>query len=264
MMVGRSSISMMMKRFDCIGLLLLAMFWCGPSYGAQKTIRWENGAFCEFETRFDPAKVDEERLRNTINVIFGDDKFYRYVSPRITSDGPNGRPRTNTTEFERTCKVTKEKAASLPVLELPGIEEFRRLKIEELEDHCWFDTLESRAASGEPAALREYTPSAAKCSHFIDALEGKTDLRAVWRDTIESQCRMNARPEECRIDAQRGQSDPDADELKRSYVLGFGWNNCSTRYLKMNEWADKAESMRKAIETNFRRRFKVKAFPCAD
>lgn len=109
-----------------------------------------------------------------------------------------------------------------------------------------------------------YQAAAAKCSHFVDALEGKTDLRAVWHETIDSQCRVFANPEECRIEAQRGQSDPDADDLKKFYVLEFGWNKCSTRYLKTNEWAERAESMRKALEVNFRRRFKVKAFPCAD
>lgn len=254
----------MTKRCARICLAVLTIGVSSPVFGAQKSIKWEDGAFCEFETRFDPLKVDEESLRNTINVIFGDDKFYSYISSFTSPDAPGGVRRRTPAELERTCKLAKDRAASLPVVALPGIEEFRRLKIEELEDSCWFDTVLNRAKAGEMAALREYTPSAAKCSVFIDALEGKADIRAVWRDTIASHCRLFASPEDCRRSALQEGSRPDADEKLRDFVLSFGWNNCSTSYLKKNEWAKKSESMRKAIEASFRRRFKVKTFPCAD
>lgn len=254
----------MMKRCACICLAVLAIGASSPVFGAQKSIKWVDGAFCEFETRFDPTKVDEESLRNTINVIFGDDKFYSYISPFTPPDAPGGVRRMTPAELERTCRLAKDRAASLPVIALAGIEEFRSLKIEELEDGCRFDTVLNRAKAGETAALREYTPSAAKCSIFIDALEGKTDIRAVWRDTIASHCRLYASPEECKMSALQEGSRPDADEQIRAYVLGFGWNTCSTSYLKKNEWAKKSESMRKALEANFRGRFKVKTFPCAD
>lgn len=235
-----------------------------PVFGAQKSIQWVDGAFCEFETRFDPAKDDEESLRNTINVIFGDDKFYSYISASTPPDAPGGVRRMTTAELERTCKLAKDRAASLPVIALPGIEEFRRLKIEELEDHCWFSTIRNRAEAGETAALREYTPSASACSGYIDVLDGKVDLRTFWREMTDTKCRASADPERCRIDAQKGHGDPDADKQRRWDVLSFGWNNCSTRFLKKNVWAQKSESMRKALEASFRRRFKIKAFPCAD
>lgn len=253
-----------MKRCARVCLAVLAVGVSNPVFGAQESIQWVDGAFCEFETMFDPAKDDEESLRNTINVIFGDDQFYSYISEFTPPDVPGGIRRRTAVELEQTCKFAKDRAASLPVIALPGIEEFRKLKIEELEDHCWFITSLNRAKAGETAALREYTPSAEKCSVFIDALEGKTDIRAVWRDTIASHCRSNANPEECRTRALQEGSRPDADEQIRDFVLGFGWNNCSTRYTRKGEWAKKTESMRKAIEASFRRRFKVKTFPCAD
>jgi len=253
-----------MKQLARVCLAVLATGVSNPVFGAQKSIKWIDGAFCEFETRFDPAKDDEESLRNTINVIFGDDKFYSYISSFTPPDAPGGVRRMTSAELEQTCKLAQDRAASLPVIALPGIEQFRRLKIEELEDRCWFDAVLNRAESGEAAALREYTPSAAKCSVFIDALEGKTDIRAVWRDTIASHCRLFSSPEECRMSALQEGSRPDGDEQIRAFVLGFGWNTCSTSYLKKNEWAKKSESMRRALEASFRRRFKVKTFPCAD
>lgn len=253
-----------MKRFDRICLAALTMVLSNPSYAAQKTIQWEDRAFCQFETRLEPTKDDEARLRNTINVVFVDGKFYPYISSFVLPYEPGGPRQLTTAEFERKCQLAKERVASLPVIALPGIEEYRRLNIEALEDSCWFDTILIRAKSGETAALREYTPSVAACSAYIDVLEGKTDLRAFWREMTDAKCRTYADPERCRIDSQKGHGDPDADERRRSDVLGFGWNNCSTRYLKMNVWAAKLESMRKALAASFRRRFKIKAFPCAD
>lgn len=49
-----------MKLFGYVCPALLALLISGASFGAQKAIRWENGAMCEFETRFDPARIDEE------------------------------------------------------------------------------------------------------------------------------------------------------------------------------------------------------------
>jgi len=58
-----------MKHVARVCLTVLALLTSNSSYGAQRTIAWENGAQCQFETRFDPAKYDEEKLKNTINVI---------------------------------------------------------------------------------------------------------------------------------------------------------------------------------------------------
>jgi len=252
-----------MKSFHPILVVVLAMSFSSASHGAQQALRWQDGALCEFETKFDPTKYDEESLRNTVNVIFGDG-VYESKSPQIEIDEKGGRLRTDTAGYERTCELTKEKATNLRVIALPGIEEYRRLRLEELDDSCWFGSVESRAASGEPSALREYTPSAATCSRFIDALEGKTDLRAVWLEVINSTCQKVLAPrDKCRADALKKESGPNAGQHIQMGVLEFGWGNCSVPYLKTSD-LQKGESMRKALEKTFRRRFKVKAFPCAD
>jgi hypothetical protein len=250
-------------RFHRICVAVLAVFLSGPSDAAQKTMRWENGALCEFETRFDPEKYDEKSLRNTVEVIYGD-ALHRSKSPIIGLDGLDGRLRSNTAEFEQQCALEMEQAANLPLIALPGIEEYRGLRLEEMEEGCRFNTIESRAASGDPAALREFAPSVAKCSPFIDALEGKTDIRAVWREAIRSQwCQTNSRPEECRANHLKAEGSPNEDDRIKSDVLTYGWGNCSVPFLKTSD-VQKGESMRKALEKSFRQRFKVKAFPCAD
>jgi hypothetical protein len=88
--------------------------------------------------------------------------------------------------------------ANLPLLDLPGAEEARTLSLGQLEETCRFEVVEARAALGDPAALREFTPSAAQCSSYIDALEGKTDLRVTWRNMVNSYCHNNASPDVCK------------------------------------------------------------------
>jgi hypothetical protein len=183
----------------------------GNSFGAQATFEWEDAAFCRFETKFDPAKYDKEKLQNTINAIFSDD-FDPRPSPDMGLIGPGGRLTSKTAEYQQKCELAKSKLANLPVIELPGIEDYRRRKLEELEDWCRVDTLESRAATGDPSALREYTPSAAHCSSFIDALEGKTDIRAVWREVVNANCQTNADPKACKSRVVAGENRSDNDD----------------------------------------------------
>jgi hypothetical protein len=46
----------------------------------------------------------------------------------------------------------------------------------------------------------------------------------------------------------------------RLYVLSFGWNNCATRFLKVN--APGREQARMALQQQFERQFKIKKKHC--
>lgn len=243
-----------------VAVLLMAIS-NGNSFGAQATFEWENGALCRFATKFDPIKYNEEKLKNTINAIFNDD-FDPRPSLHMGLIGPGGRLASKTAEYRQECELAKDKLANLPVIELPGIEGYRKLKLEELEELCSVHTLEGIAASGDPSALRRYTPSAAHCSPFIDALEGKTDIRAVWREVINASCRTNAEPEACRSGALGGENRPVTDDSIKLDVLTYGWAQCSVPYLKVNN--GRAPPMRAALQASFRRLFRTKAFPCSD
>jgi hypothetical protein len=251
-----------MKLFGYFYPALLALLLSGASYGAQKAMRWENGAQCEFETRFDPAKIDEEKLRNTVEVIFGDG-FYKQPSLVTALIGPGGSLTSNTDEYREACEREQARVENLAVLDLPGIENYRKRSLEEFEETCRFNVLNGRAASGDPAALREFTPSAAKCSPWIDALEGKTDIRAVWRDMVEAQCRENGSPEKCKAAHFSAQSRPNAADAIRLDILTFGWTHCSVAYLKTSD-ESRDVAIRAALQKSFRRRFRVKTFSCAD
>ena len=49
---------------------------------------------------------------------------------------------------------------------------------------------------------------------------------------------------------------PDADARIRIYVTGFGWNNCSVPYLKVN--TIDLDALRKRFYSEFERKFKSK------
>ncbi len=245
----------------CTAALVLLI--SGASFGAQKSIEWQDGMFCEFETKFDPAKYDEEQLRNTIEVIFGDG-FAKDPGLTVALIGPGGSLTSNTAEYQQACEHERERVIKLSVLDLVGIEDYRKWSLEVFDDRCRFNVLRGRAASGDPSALREFTPSVATCLPFIEALEGKTDIQALWRGLVDARCKENGRPDQCKAEHYSAASRPNGEDRIKFDVLGFGWTTCSTRYLKTNALTDRTGKMRAALEKQFRRQFKVKAFPCSD
>ena len=108
--------------------------------------------------------------------------------------------------------------------------------------------------------LHSYTPSLAECAPFIDALEGKTDIGTVWRDLVNSHCPNKADSSGC-LYAREGAADQ-MDRIRYD-VLNFGWNNCSTPYLKIND-RKHSERMQAALVREFALRFKIRRPPCSD
>lgn len=237
-------------------LAALLLLISNSSYGAPAIMEWGDAGSCRYEIKFDPAKYDKDKLKNTMDFIFAGEFF---VSPNVSLDQA-GRLTADPAGFQRTCEAKKSDLANRSFLDLPGIEDARKLNLELLDEACTFGAAESRAAAGDPAALREFTPSAAKCSRFIDALEGKTDLQAVWRDVINARCRSHADPGSCKADFEKK---PPAAEQTRFDVLEYGWKHCSAAYLKIAE-LKKREQARSALEKSLRRLVSIKAYPCDD
>jgi hypothetical protein len=233
---------------------------CHASHGAQKTIQWSD-EMCTYKAKFDSVKYNEHILRNTAEVLFIGTQF-ESVSPNIPRY-PASPANLRIERFRQLCESTRRQISDLALIDLPGIEAYRELKLEELEDGCRFGAIHIRAAAGDPVALRSYAPSAAKCSRFIDALEGKVDIKTVWREVADSHCERYASPDACRTEFFADEGKADATDRIRYSVLEFGWNNCSTAYVK---GADKrqSEKMRLALIREFNLRFKMKRPVCSD
>jgi len=104
-----------MKLFGYIYAAVLALLISSAAYGAQKAMRWENGAQCEFETKFDPAKIDEDKLRNTVEVLFGDgfDKEPTLVAALI---GPGESLTSNTADISKRASGSGRESRTLRFL----------------------------------------------------------------------------------------------------------------------------------------------------
>jgi hypothetical protein len=242
-----------------LGVLMLLT--CDVSYAAQQTIEWFDELSCSYKIRFDPRKYDEQGLRNTVDLIFVG-RMFEPLLPEIPMR-PESLSNFSLENFQQFCERTIRQVSDLPVIELPGIAAYRKLKIEELDDECRFGTIKARAALGDPAALRTYAPSAPKCSRFIDGLEGKADIMTVWREMVSANCQRNSSPSTCRADFLSDEGKPDAMDRIRLLVLQYGWNNCSTAYLRVAD-RKQSEKMRLALVREFVLRFKIKKSVCSD
>jgi hypothetical protein len=248
-----------MKRIVA-ALATFVLLGCQQSHAAQKTIEWADGMQCSSTIKFDPKKHDETRLRNTIDVVFTG-KFFDFP----ISDGYVRLGAPGVEAYRNLCARKVEQLSSLPLIDLPGIEEHRRLKIDQLKDWCDFETAQLRGMLGDVTALRQYTPSAPYCSRFVDGLDGTADLKEVWREVVNSHCKLFHTEDACKAEHFAAEGAPDATDRIRRDVLDFGWTSCSTRYVKTGNFVStQVEAMETKLEVAFRARFRVKRPPCGD
>ncbi|CCE03264.1 hypothetical protein [Bradyrhizobium sp. STM 3809] len=225
---------------------------------AERTMSWDSG--CRFSIRFDPAKQDETRLRNTVHLLFGPSDF---DSPgTLPAFDPKAVAALDPDKIDRACKAALDVATRLEFIALPGVDDYRRARVAELKDSCDFELAQTRGFKS-PSALRDYQPAAA-CARFVDAIEGKTDLQQMFRQTVDKGCADNASPKACVARYVAEAQKPDGPERMRIHLVNFGWSNCAINYNLRNTGATKMESMRSALETQFRKMFKVKQDKCEE
>ncbi|WP_257166782.1 hypothetical protein [Bradyrhizobium sp. SRS-191] len=231
---------------------------CAGAGAAERTMSWDSG--CRFTVRYDPAKQDETRLRNTVRLLFGPSDF---DSPgTLPAFEPKAVAALDPDKIDRACKATLDAAARLEFIALPGVDDYRRARIAELKDSCDFELAQTRGFK-TPAALRDYQPAAA-CVRFVDAIEGKTDLQQMFRQAVDQGCADNASPKACVARYAAEAQKADGPERMRIYLVNFGWTNCAVNYNLRNTGAQKTEAMRSALETQFRKMFKVKQDKCEE
>jgi hypothetical protein len=241
-----------------IPIVLACLALCGGSALAAQ-ITWGDDN-CKNTITFDAAQVDEEALRNTVNLLFASSDIRLPATP-VFLFTPQQAARADLSALQRECAEIAHKGSNLKLLPLPGIEEYRTTLLDDARDVCELKSVKIRGVK-DAAALRDYAPAAQACSSFIDALEGKSDFDRAWRDTVEASCQRNAQPAVCRNrrfgDAQR----PDGPERQRLFVLGFGWNNCAVRFMRINIPNARRTALGKALVDEFKRRFEIVKSDC--
>jgi hypothetical protein len=230
------------------------------SLAAEKTLTWTDD--CRNTIKFNPAKYDEKSLTNTVKLLFGNPPPFE-INPSVHPppiEKPEDVAKLDLAGYEKACAELVGQLSDRTFIALPGIEELQSVVLDQTRDACRFGAVLIRAHK-DPAALREYEPAAA-CSPFADALEGKTDIVRVWRQTVQTQCKNSSEPAKCVRTEFANERKSNAMAWIRLYVLHFGWNNCAIDYIKINTLDAKATRMRNDLEKRFKRLFTIKKDRC--
>ncbi|MFG1407561.1 hypothetical protein V5F80_15905 [Xanthobacter sp. VTT E-85239] len=217
-------------------IVLLACLWSGAAGAAQKSVSFADGA-CSGRVWFDPAKTDEKGLRDTLALVY-DYTLSAAPSPSFPNK-PADMGRVNAAAYAAKCARIEAAAAALKPLDLPGAQDFHAKVKAAVADFCSFNIAKLKAFT-TPAALRDFTPAPAACGVYVDALEGKGDLSAVWRESIAASCTKNVNPQACAARELRHAAVPDSAGWMRLYLITHAWNNCAVPTLKVNDPAGEA------------------------
>jgi hypothetical protein len=229
-----------------------------PLVAAQRTLSWTDEQSCRYELKFDPLKYDERRLQNTVDLLI---TGYSNVSSTLPSLG-NTISESDLTRYETTCAGATHELRDLALIDLPGIAEYRQGMLVTLTDQCDLNAARIRGLLGHPAALREYAPATARCSSFVDALEGKTDLRTRWREMVRENCQKNTAPAACERRFLTEESEPDALDRMRRDVINLGWHRCAIAARRADGPKKKGDPAGEALRANFKALFPIQVSGC--
>jgi hypothetical protein len=247
----------MLKTVPMLFRLLLAAVLCSllphNALAARKKVTLA-GETCSFVLTYDTAKTEKRQLEDTFELLvlprwaetFGGGVF---AAKDIDALKPG--------DLAPQCKASIDKVKSLKLVAMDGVEKLRGDAVERIEDSCAFEKA-LQEGYRDPSALLRYAP-AASCSRFVNALEGKSDLTAMFDEVLQNQCKDNASTKDClaRGNKKRG----DAAEMKVE-VQTFGWNNCAVGYLKIN--APGYDEKRRKLADAFLKRFKAREVDCEE
>lgn len=245
-----------MRTIQLLLTVCLASGWTAAT-AAERTITWSDAA-CRYRLFFDPAKADEKRLRNTVRLLLDPTDFAVPMTPFVAT--PQDISKLDLDRTTQQCGQWLDAVDRLALVPLKGIEDYRRARIADGRDFCEFQITKIRGFK-DPAALRDYKPGLA-CSAFIDALEGKTDLMTVFRQTLDQTCKNNAAPKQCVERELANLRKPDGPDWARLFVMDFGWSNCAVKHTLTQTEDRKREQLRLGLEKQLRQAFRVRKDQC--
>jgi hypothetical protein len=239
-----------------------AAFWFSASgilaaQAPETTMTWSD-ELCENTIHFDPKRYDETEVRNTIHLLFGPEDI---KTPMVGLPIQMRDVAKLLDGLSKDCSNALGLAKSLKFLPLQGIEDYRNSLISEVEDWCRYGDVKLRGL-WDPSALREYTRAPKACLRFVEAMEGKTNLAAVFRDTVEENCRSHVSPALC-VQREFAEAHRAAgDEGMRLYLTTYAWTNCTVPHTLGNATAVPMGRLRENLEEQFRRTFRVTQDHC--
>jgi hypothetical protein len=210
------------------------------------------GETCDYKLSFDPAKAKETAVKDTFELLVMPSWAMTFGATAFSASDV---PSIDKAEIARQCKASINQVKSIKLLPLAGVDEYRETVLKELDDSCTYHELMA-AGYQDPSVLRRYN-AAASCAPFIDALDGKSDLTAMFDQVNMKSCENNANTKTCLADAAklRGNS----AEMKVQ-VQTFGWSNCAVQFLLIN--TSKSGDTRQKLQKSFFKTYKAQALNC--
>jgi hypothetical protein len=211
------------------------------------------GEVCDYVLTYDPAKTEKARIADTFELLVMPSWAMTFgVGVFEAKDIGSVKPE----EITRQCADSITKVKSLKLLSDKTYESRRQAIVAQLEDSCsYHKTL--LAGYTDPSVLRQYRPAAKSCARFVDALEGKTDLNAMFETVLQESCKDNADTASC---LARGRKKSGNVAEMKVEVQGYGWNNCAVGFLLLA--ADREQETRQAMSEAFLKRFKAEQMEC--
>ncbi len=232
-----------------------------PCVAAEKTIS-VSGPGCDYKVRFDPTKVDERKLRDTANALLGEGfanpDFPVHPATQVYSEA------LINADYD-ACMKPSEASRALSLLDIPGLEDLRARRLEQIADTCAYERIKARALTpgGSARILAEYQPAAQACAKIVEKADDPAALRPIWRALVQKRCVDNSNPAQCRKSGLALENEKDADRLIRADVIGYDWTNCAVPFLKLNQEQEKDDAVRQTLAKEFRKKFKTKEI-CED
>jgi hypothetical protein len=212
-------------------MIVMASVLAFASAVEAKTKRhsWTAGV-CEYTVRFDPAKTPEQKLKDTVFLV------YQSAERGILSVPMPSKPAEalaiSLDEVEKSCAERRERLVALDPLALggsaKGVLALREALVAEADDECAFTRAKVKGYS-DPEALRAYEP-AKSCNNIVDALSDPAKLEPFWRAFTEDLCKDNLSVEDCRKRELDKAALPDAADWMKLTLIEFGWNNCANAF----------------------------------
>jgi hypothetical protein len=215
------------------------------------TLTWSDD--CENTVYFDPSKYDETAVRNTVHLLFGPADFQ---TPMVVFPIKMRDVAKLLDGLNQECSTVLGAAKSLKFLPLRGIEDYRQMRISEIEDWCKYEDAKLRGLH-DPAVLREYTRAPKVCSPLVDAMEGKTDLAVAFGDTVKETCKDHVAPATCIKQRFAEAQQEGGNDGMRLFLTTYAWSNCVVRQTLQNTNTASMAKRSKALEKQFRRTFKL-------
>ena len=222
----------------------------GAAEAQTKRLRF-NDDTCDYELRYDSAKLPEAAVKATVELLFSMPPSID--QPFVSINQPEDIAKLDISKVEEQCREKPAAVTGRATLPLRGLDAYKAALVEELDDSCELERAKF-AGYRDPSALRRYTPAAA-CSHFVDAIEGKADLQETYRKMSEASCKDNASPAQCLARWREQGKDP---VMMRIGLLDYGWNNCAVQFTKRGN----NDRTRARLAAQFLKQYRARKLQC--